>query len=179
MSLRDERGFTVVEVLIAAVIVTVALVALANVVPLASYGIQEGNQLSTATFLADQKLEQIKALPWTSTPANDCLGVSLLGVGAPRVPLGTTTCTLGATTVAPGGALTWEADEAAGTITGFPAYSRNVRVTDCGAGGGCAGITDDLMRLVTVTVTYTPLSATAAVAAIPKSVQVQMIVTQR
>ena len=85
MSLRDERGFTVAEVLIAAVVVTLALVALANVVPLASYGIQEGNQLSTATFLADQKLEQIKALPWAGTPANDCLGVSLTSNAAPRV----------------------------------------------------------------------------------------------
>lgn len=178
MSLRDERGFTVAEVLLAAVIVTVALVALANVVPLASYGIQEGNQLSTATFLADQKLEQIRGLPWTSTPANDCLGVSILGVGAPRVPL-SASCTLGATTVIAGGALTWEADEAAGTITGFPAYSRNVRVTNCGLGPGCTGVTDDLMRLVTVTVTYTPLTAATGVAAIPKSVQVQMIVTQR
>jgi Tfp pilus assembly protein PilV len=176
MSARDERGFTVAEVLIAAVIVTLALVALANVVPLASYGIQEGNQLSTATFLADQKLEQIKALPWTSAPANDCLGVSFLGVGAPRVPL-TATCTLGATTVSAGGALTWEADEATGTITGFPAYSRNVRVTDCST--GCAGITDSGMRLVAVAVTYTPLTAGTGVAATPKSVQVQMIVSQR
>jgi len=70
----DERGFTIVEVLIAAVIITLALVALATIVPIGVYGVQEGNQTSAATFLADQKLEQAKSLPWASVPANDCSG---------------------------------------------------------------------------------------------------------
>lgn len=175
MSLRDERGFTVAEVLVAAVVVTIALVALARVVPLASYGVREGNQLSTASFLADQKLEQIKGVPWTSTPQNDCLGLSV-GNLSPRVPL-SSSCTLGATTVSGGSPLSWAVDEAAGSITGFPGYARTVRVVSCAA-SPCAGITDAGMRLVTVTVTYTPL-AVAGVAATPKSAQVGMIVSRR
>ncbi len=82
MSARNERGFTAAEILIAAVIVTVAFVALARIVPLAGYAVQEGNQLSTATFLADQRLEQIRGVPWTSVPANDCLGISVSSTAA-------------------------------------------------------------------------------------------------
>ena len=59
----DERGMTVAEVLIAVVIIGVGLVALSSAIPLAAYGIQEGNQLSTATFLANQRLEQIRVDP--------------------------------------------------------------------------------------------------------------------
>jgi Tfp pilus assembly protein PilV len=172
MSARNERGFTAAEILIAAVIVTVAFVALARIVPLAGYAVQEGNQLSTATFLADQRLEQIRGVPWTSVPANDCLGVSVASTAAPTVPAGAT-CTLGSTTVNAGGALTWEADEAATTISGFSGYSRSVRVTDCGGGS------DSGMRLVTVTVTYISVNAGTSVAAVPKSSQVQMIVSQQ
>ncbi len=50
----DERGMTLAEVLIAVAIIGVGLVALSSAIPLAAYGIQEGNQLSTATFLANQ-----------------------------------------------------------------------------------------------------------------------------
>jgi prepilin-type N-terminal cleavage/methylation domain-containing protein len=173
----DQRGFTVAEVLIAAAIVSLAFVALAGVVPLASYAVQEGYQLSTATFLADQKLEQTKNLPWVATPANDCLGISASATSAPTVPA-LVTCTNGATNIAAGGAVPWLADE--GAVANFPRYSRTVRVTDCGTGGGCAGITNSGMRLVTVAVTYTPLNATGAAGTRgPKSIRVQMVVSQR
>ena len=177
----DARGFTVAEVLIAAVIITLAFVALATVVPIASYGVQEGYQVSTATFLADQKLEQAKNLPWVATPANDCLGVSAPSTAAPTVP-GGGSCTNGATNVPAGGAIPWLADE--GAVTNFPSYSRNVRITDCGATAGCmADHPADLapgMRRVTVTVTYTPLNATASAGTTgPKSIQVQMVVSER
>ncbi|MBI2160857.1 MAG: hypothetical protein HYU25_10870 [Candidatus Rokubacteria bacterium] len=180
MTITDQRGFTVAEVLIAAVIITLAFVALATVVPISTYGVQEGNQVTTASFLADQKLEQIRILPWTASPANDCLGISASSTEAPTVPAGAS-CTMGATTVAAGGTAPGLADESSTAITGFAGYSRNVRITDCGSAPGCftPAITDSAMRLVTVTVTYTPLSASAGAAAGPKSVLVQMVVTQR
>jgi prepilin-type N-terminal cleavage/methylation domain-containing protein len=177
----DQRGFTVAEVLIAAVIITVAFVALATIVPISTYGVQEGNQVTTASFLADQKLEQIKNLPWIESPAKDCLGISASSTEAPTVPAGAS-CTLGATTVAAGGALTWVADESSTAITGFSGYSRNVRITNCGTLPGCftPTITDSALRLVTVTVTYTPLNAAPGVGTTgPKSLQVQMVVSQR
>ncbi len=176
--LGDQRGFTVAEVLVAAVIVSLAFVALATVVPIATYAVQEGYQLSTATFLADQKLEQIKDLPWTGVPANDCLGVSASSTSAPTVP-GGSTCQLGATTVNAGGALAWEADESTTAITNFNGYSRQVRVTNCGGGAGCMGIVHAGMRLVTVTVTYTSLSTTGSATGGTKSYSISMIVSQR
>ena len=185
-SLTDQRGFTVAEVLIACVIMTLAFVALATIVPIATYAVQEGYQLSTATFLAEQKLEQAKNLPWTGSPApgTDCLGVSATSSAAPTIPAGGATCTLwtapGCTSgvsITSGAAIPCLADEA--SVTNFTAYSRNVRVTNCGA-TPCGGITDAGMRQVTVTVTYTSQNATAvAGTAGPKAVQAQMVVSQR
>lgn len=72
----DQRGMTLAEILIAITIISVGLVALASAIPIAAYGIQEGNQLSTATFLANQRLEQIRNAQWTACPEVDNLGVS-------------------------------------------------------------------------------------------------------
>ena len=175
--LNQERGFTVAEVLLATVIVALAFVWLASIIPIASYGVQEGNQSSTATFLADQKLELARNVPWSTAPSNDCLGISASATVAPNVPAGGT-CTLGTTTVAAGGALPWFADERASAIPGFSGYSRTVRVTDCGVAPGCAGITNSAMRLVAVIVSYIPLTGTGSAPG-PKSVTQTMVVTQR
>src|SRR2546427_3738262 len=155
--LTDARGFTIAEVLIAAVIITLAFVALATVVPIAGYGVQEGYQVSTATFLADQKLEQSKNLPWVGSPANDCVGISASSTAAPTVP-GGSSCTNGGTNIAAGGAVTWLADEA--SVTNFPGYSRSVRGTDCGTGGGGARGPGSRGRPPDATLTYTPGNAT-------------------
>ena len=171
---RSEAGFTLAEVLLAAVIITIAFVALLSVIPYSTSAVQGGNQTSTATFLANQKLEEAKNIPWTSTPDNDCLGV---GAGAaPTVPAGKS-CTLGAVNVASGGALTWFADQSSTAITGFNGYSRTTRITDCGV-TACAGITDSGMRVVTVAVTFQPLTSTTTAAA-AKTVTVSMILAQR
>jgi hypothetical protein len=116
-------------------------------------------------------------MPWTSTPAKDCLGVSATASAAPTVPAGNS-CTLGATTVNAGGALPWFADQATNTITGFPGYSRTVRITNCGVGAGCSGVVDPLLRSVVVTVTYRAGSA-VALSSTDKPVTVTMMVSQR
>src|SRR5712691_3599083 len=75
----DERGMTLTEILVALGIISIGLVGLASVMPISSYGIQQGNQVSTATFLAEQRLEQLKASQWTWNPTTgtvDCLGAS-------------------------------------------------------------------------------------------------------
>ena len=72
----DDRGLTLVEILIALVVISVGLVGIAIVVPVSSEAIQHGGQLSRATFLAEQTIEQARMATWTSTPAVDCLGVS-------------------------------------------------------------------------------------------------------
>jgi prepilin-type N-terminal cleavage/methylation domain-containing protein len=174
--MTNERGFTLAEVLIAAFIITVGFVGLLSALPVASFAIQEGKQLSTATFLANQKLEEARNMPWNSIPINDCLGISATTSSAPTVPAGDT-CTLGGTTVSAGGALPWLADQSTTAIPGFSGYSRTVRITNCGV-TPCGGITDSGMREVTVTVTYRA-SSTVATGAISKPVAVTMVVSQR
>ena len=73
----DQRGATLMEVLIAMAIIAVGVWALAAAIPLAAYGIQEGNQLSTATFLVNQRLEHVRNARWEESPCVDALGVFL------------------------------------------------------------------------------------------------------
>ena len=177
-SFRGESGFTLPEVLLAAMIITIAFVTLLAVIPYSSAAVQSGSQISTATFLADQKLEEAKLVPWTATPDNDCLGVSN-GSNAPSVP-GGTNCTLGANVYNGGQALPWAADQNATQITNFNGYSRTVRIRDCNLGGGCTGITDPGMRQVTVSVTYTPgFSVDSTTAVTSKTITATMIIAQR
>jgi type IV pilus assembly protein PilV len=177
--MNNQEGFTLVEVLLAAFLITIGLVGLLTVVPVGTFATTDGYRLSTATFLADQKLEEVRNMPWRSAPVNDCVGVSATASSAPTVPVGGT-CTLGGTTVNAGGALPWFADQAANTITGFPGYSRNVRITNCGVAPGCGNpaVTDATVRRVVVTVTYRASSA-VAVSSTDKPVTVTMLVTQR
>ena len=160
-----EDGLTVVEILLAVAIIGVALGGLGIVVPVSSYAVQDGNQLSTATFLAEQMLERARAATWTAGPAVDCLGVST-GDAAP-VPTGAT-CHDTAATPFP--------DEAG--VSGHPQYRRNVRVTSC-AVTPCAGVTSEGMRLVEVTVAYTPLAGAGSVSTSPKTVRLAWLVAQK
>lgn len=137
--LTDQRGMTLAEILVAIAIIGIGLVALASAIPLSSYGIQEGNQLSTATFLANARLEQVKNASWSQSPTVDNLGVSS-GNAAPQS----------------GGTTTFPDENPVGAP--YTQYSRRVRIVDCGSGGGCAGVTDANLRQITVTVTYTPLT---------------------
>jgi prepilin-type N-terminal cleavage/methylation domain-containing protein len=171
----DERGMTLAEILVATVIIGVGIVGLAVVIPLSSYGVHEGNALSTATFLAEQRMEEIRNAAWTAIPApgNDCLGV-----GPTAAPTSTTCTRIQPTGCNSGVSCTTYPDEA--SVTGYAPYSRNVRVVDCNVGLGCAGVTNANMRLVRVTVTYTPISGVGgAPAGATKSAVLEMIVSRR
>jgi prepilin-type N-terminal cleavage/methylation domain-containing protein len=161
----SERGLTLVEVLLAVAVVGVAVAGVGVVVPVSSYGVQEGNQLSAATFLAEQMVERARAATWTVEPAVDCLGASV-GDTAP-VPTGAT-C-LGVTT-------TQFPDETAG-VRGAPQYRRTVRISRCET-GACAGMNAIGLRLVEVTVDYTPLS-TGSVAGGVRTVQLAWLASQK
>jgi prepilin-type N-terminal cleavage/methylation domain-containing protein len=174
---RGDAGFTLPEVLLAAFIISVAFVTLLSVIPYSTAAVQSGNQMSTATFLADQKLEEAKHVPWISSPDNDCLGYSV-GNNAPTVSPGKT-CTLGGVVMNPGQPLPWAVDQSETAIPNFNGYSRNVRIVDCGAGAGCSGIVDAALRQVTVSVTYSPGVSTSSTATSPKTVSVSMLIAQR
>ena len=156
----EQAGFTLPEILIAAAIVGIALLALSQAIPMGAYGIQEGNQLSTATFLANQRLEQVRNAQWSATPAVDNLGVSASPTSAP-VSGGTTTFSDENPVAAP-----------------YGAYSRRVRIIDCNTGAGCGGIVKPGMREATVTVAYTPLTG-VGVSTTTKAAEVTLIIAQR
>lgn len=166
----DERGITLVEVLAAAAIIGIALAGLLTVIPIASYGLQEGNQLSTATFLAEQKLEEVRNATWTANPPMDCLGA-----GASAAPTSTTCTRTNPTACTSGTTCTTFPNET--SVSGYPSYGRTVRITDCAA-TACAGITHTDMRLVTVTVTYTPLTG-IGVATSAKSMTLSLLIAKR
>jgi Tfp pilus assembly protein PilV len=168
--LSTECGMTLAEVLVALPIITIGLLALLSAIPISTYATQDGNQTSTATFLANQRLEQVRNAQWLATcPATvDNVGVSASSAVAPT-----------------SGGTTTFADEAPVTAP-YTAYTRRVRITDSvasttvcdvatGAIAGTYGI-----RTVTVTVTYQPLSATGSSAVSgARSVAVSMQVAQR
>lgn len=166
--IANERGLTLVEILVAAALIGIGLSGVLAVVPIASYGLQEGNQRSTATFLADERLEAVRNATWTGTPAVDCLGVSASAAAPPT----TTTCTGHAGSYGP---FPDEAD-----VANFTGYSRTVRVTACSVAPGCGGVTDAGMRLVTVAVSYRPMTGMAVAAAgTTKAVSVTLLIAQR
>jgi type II secretory pathway pseudopilin PulG len=167
----DERGLTLAEVVAAVLIIGIGLTGLMIVVPISSSGLAEGNQLTTATFLAEERLEHVKNAPWTSSPDNDCVGIG--STAAPTVPV-TKSCTNGATTLAAGDVTFVDEPSVVAPYTG---YSRTVRIQDCAA-TPCTAITTAGMRQVTVTISYRPLTA-AGVAASDKSVTLTMLVAQR
>lgn len=134
---RDRGGVTLVEVMIAVGVLGVGLSALLAAVPFATYATREGAQMSTATFLANERLEEARLARWASAPRPvDDLGVSPSAAAAPTTA----------------GAITFP-DEAA-LPAPYGAYARSVRVTDCASGAGCSGIAGADLRQVTVAVTY-------------------------
>src|SRR2546425_2716761 len=147
----DERGLTLVEVLVAAAIIGIGLVGLLTVVPVSSFGVREGNNLTTATFLANQKMEELKNAVWQQIPANDCIGLSAAnGNVAPT----SNTCTrTNPTACNSGAACTTASDET--PLAGYNGYNRTLRIVDCSTvAGGCGGVKDPNFRPGTRTVAY-------------------------
>src|SRR5438477_12957603 len=67
LSRASDAGFTLVEILIAVALMMVGIVALMGWLPFAAQGLETGRRQSTAIFLAEQRLEQIKA--WNESTA--------------------------------------------------------------------------------------------------------------
>lgn len=173
----DQRGMSLAEILVACVIIGIGLVGLLSAIPTASYGLQEGRQLSTATFLANQRLEQVRNAAWTSMPlpppapgGNDCLGVSASATSAPTTPYaGGASCN--------GVGITTFPDETP-VAAPYGDYTRTVRIIDCSVGAGCGGVVDATLRQVTVSVSYRAATGTG-VASTTKSAIVSMLIAQR
>jgi prepilin-type N-terminal cleavage/methylation domain-containing protein len=161
--IRNQAGMSLVEILVASTVMGLGLTGLLSAVPLAGYGLHEGQSLSTATFLANQRLEEVRSAQWTQSPVADSLGVSASSTAAP---------------VAAAIGVTFP-DEAP-MAAPYAGYTRTVRITDCGVAPGCGGIINSGMRQIVVSVSYTPLTGTGqAAAGTTKAATVSLIMAQR
>jgi prepilin-type N-terminal cleavage/methylation domain-containing protein len=123
--LAEEQGLTLAEVLAALTVLSIGLLALISLLPLAGSGVHEGAHRSGAVFLASQRLEQVKAAVGLAEGDVDPLsGVATLFPDEPIL-------------AAPHGA-----------------FSRSVRIRDCGLAPGCSGVNTSGVRQVSVVVTY-------------------------
>ena len=149
-----------VEVLTALALVAVGLAAFASGVPTSAMAVAEGAQLSTATFLAVARLEEVRAADWSAAPPIDRLGLSAVPLSPPLV----------------GAAITFP-DETA-LPHPYAGYTRRVRIVDCGLPPGCGAVTSQRLRQVTVTVAYRPVTSLGT-AASDKAVSLTTLITQR
>jgi prepilin-type N-terminal cleavage/methylation domain-containing protein len=62
----DQRGVTMVELMVAMILMTIALLALAASVPYAMYGVVASGFQTTATLLAQEAIERAKAADYGS-----------------------------------------------------------------------------------------------------------------
>jgi hypothetical protein len=150
------------ELLVASAVIGVGLLALTAVIPVATHAVQDGSQLSTAVFLANQRLEQVRSARWEGGAAPvDELGISATAGAAPSAS-GVTTFPDEAPVAAP-----------------YSDYTRRVRILDCAA-SGCAGATGADLRQVVVEVDYRPITATGVAAPLHRNGAVlSLYVSQR
>jgi hypothetical protein len=151
------------EVLVALGVITVGLVALVAVAPMGTGAVGEANLKTTATFLALQRLEEMKNHPWTEL--TDALG----GAGLD-----------GTTTVTP-----W-VDEGYGTIVvgaaSYPRFRRVTRITDCSrAACGSLAPAPSLatLRQIAVTVFFLPLTGSGQASSSEERASLTTLVARR
>ena len=86
MRMKSRHGFTFIEVLIAAAILAVGLLALVSVFPVGYVDVTVSGGQSKATAYAQQMLEQLKNQPFNpGTPAFNGNDVPVLSPGPPLV----------------------------------------------------------------------------------------------
>jgi prepilin-type N-terminal cleavage/methylation domain-containing protein len=83
--LRAERGFSLLELLVASTLLAVGLLALAQLLALASTANAAAGRATYATALAADKLEELRALTWESLQRQAGESADRLdGAGRPR-----------------------------------------------------------------------------------------------
>ena len=71
VSLENNKGFTLIEVLVAMVILSVGLLGTAALIAGIINGNKVSNRLSTATTCAQDKMEEIRRLGYSGMPTSD------------------------------------------------------------------------------------------------------------
>lgn len=81
----SQRGFTLVELALAALVLMVGVVAAAQLVPLALQSNQNNRQDTTATVIAQREIDQMISQPLTATTFTDSDG-RVINLGTPATP---------------------------------------------------------------------------------------------
>jgi prepilin-type N-terminal cleavage/methylation domain-containing protein len=165
-TLTGQHGFTLVEVLVAVLIIMVGLVAVASGFQYATSGVATGRGETIATFLAEQRVEQLKTVAMTNYDPPYPAGLSLAA--------GTTTefcqtSTIGATA----------SNCQAAAITGTTSYTRVTTIIDITTDAGrCTGVAPLLCKRIRVTVTYRPVTSSGDVSQ-ARTIDLFAVVTPR
>ena len=69
MDRRDQRGVTIIELMVAMILMAIALLGLAASIPYALYGVVASGFQTTATLLAQEAIERAKAADYDSMPS--------------------------------------------------------------------------------------------------------------
>ena len=69
--LRNRKGFTVLEAMIAVIILAIALLALLRVMPAGIRGSKLAEETTIATMLAQKKIEEARAGSWPPSSSSD------------------------------------------------------------------------------------------------------------
>jgi prepilin-type N-terminal cleavage/methylation domain-containing protein len=101
--MSNQRGMTLVELLVAVFIITVGLVAIGAGFQIATSGVAAGQQQTTATYLAEQHLESMKSFAVSSNGSQGFANVT---------------------------STNFAATEGYGTITNYATYRRTTTITD-------------------------------------------------
>ena len=147
---RAADGFTVAELLAAVFVLSVGIVAVGAGFATAIQGVETSRQQTTATFLAEQLMEQIRA-----TALGDALVACM---GFTNI---TTTCFPA---------------QAYGAITSAPGYRMTVTITDCPS-VACVPAGTVSRKLVEVEVFYRPVVAWGVLNTAERSVRLSTLVT--
>ena len=133
---REQAGLALVEILVAVAIIVIGLIAVMQAFPFGIEGMDAGRRHSTAVFLAEQKIDQIRAWALSVLPTQ---GFASLAAG-------------GACFTAPDGPCR---SDVANTIPGYPEYGRTVLVQN-----GPTATT----KLIRVQVSYRPVTTQGVLA---------------
>jgi type IV pilus assembly protein PilV len=68
---RGERGFSLVELLFAMILLSIGLLGVASVFPLGTRFVSAGKITSTAVALAGEKMEELQSMPANSLSLNE------------------------------------------------------------------------------------------------------------
>ncbi len=74
-----SKGFSLIELLISLVILSISLLALASLMVTTTRGNSSGSHMTEAVTLAQDKLEELRATPWTTTAAFSGADPSIVG----------------------------------------------------------------------------------------------------